>query len=210
MDKLNSIKEAKELRDYIFDMYDTVVCSYLSPSKLGVKAIMKITRVNDVEEYKDIHKAIETELSKTDKGWDHATFNCVLPLFISSDPDIRYRSDAKVWTDKEDRTVDYVHLNKVESEWGRERDHATKSLYTIAHFKEKMEAIIDGDGHPRLRSACLVLGSRAGADYIDLQQATELAHYMIDTNPYLRSKKNTYLKTADWCLRQGYTNPSYY
>lgn len=209
-DKIDSIQKAIELRDWVFDHYDSIVCSYLSPSKLGVKCIIQIPRVQAVEEYKDYYKAIETEMKQIHDGFDHATFNCVLPLFISMDSDIKYRSDATVWDIKEDRTVDYKHLNKVESEWGRGMTDVAKSLHTVEQFKRKIDEITNGDGHPRLRSACLVLGSRVGAGYIDYQQATELAHYAIQSNGYLLQKQRAYLRTADWCIKQGYNNPSYY
>lgn len=209
-DKLTSIQEAMELRDYIFDTYECIVMSYLSPSRLGVKCILQIPRCTDVEEYKDYHAAVEEEMSQQSEGFDHATFNCVLPLFISHDPDLQFRKNPTVWTVKKDRTVDYVHLNAKESEWGRGMTDAAKSLHTIAQFKNKINEIVDSDGHPRLRSACLVLGSRAGAGYMDIQQATELAHYMIDQNGYLRKKLSTYLKSADWALNQGYNTPAYY
>jgi len=209
-DKLNSIAEAEELKTYLFNQFDCLKCVYLSPSRLGVKAIIRIPMCKDVEEYKDYYKAIETEMVQHSSNFDHAPFNCVLPLFINVDKTILSRKVPIVWDVKEDRTIDYSHLNAVESEWGRQRDHMTKSLFTVTHFKDKMTAIVDGDGHPRLRSACLVLGSRAGAGYIDVQQAEELMDYMIETNPYLRHKLNTYLKTAHWCLKQGFMNPSYY
>lgn len=209
-DKLNSIKEAQDLRDYLFNQYDCIMMAYLSPSKLGVKCIIQIPRVQDVEEYKDYYAAIETQMKEESDNFDHAPFNCVLPLFISMDPDLKYRPDPTVWTVKEDRTVNYAHLNEKESECGRGMTDAAKSLHTIAQFKTKIDEIVDGDGHPRMRSACLVLGSRAGAEYIDIQQATELAHYCIESNGYLRKKLNTYLKSADWAINQGYRNPAYY
>jgi len=209
-DKLNSIKEARELRDYIFEMYDPIVCAYLSPSKLGVKAIMRIPRCQDVEEYKDYYAAIEDEMKMADKGFDHAPINCVLPLFISVDRSMLWRDDATVWDVKKDRTVDYVHLNAAESDYGRGMADFEKSLKTVEFFKSKIDEIVSDSGHPRLRSACLVLGSRAGANYIDLQQCYELAEYMISTNQYLNKKRSTYLKTALWCIDQGYGNAQYY
>ena len=209
-DKLDSINEAKELRDYLFNQYDCLIMTYLSPSKLGVKCIIQIPRVLDVEEYKDYYAAIELEMKEQSSNFDHAPFNCVLPLFISMDADLKYRSNATTWNVKEDRTIDYAHLNKVESEWGRGRTDYAKALHTIEQFKKKIDAIQDCDGHPRLRSACLVLGSRAGAGYVDIQQALELMEWGISTNGYLVKKKNTYLKTGHWCINQGYNNPSYY
>lgn len=209
-DKLDSIAEAKELRDYIFNQYDCIVMSYLSPSKLGVKGIIKITKVSDVEEYKDIYQAIESEMKQVHAGFDHAPFNCVLPLFISMDADLKVRQDATTWTHKEDRTVDYVHLNNVESDYGRNLSQDEKSLKTVIQFKEKIGEIQDGDGHPRLRSACLVLGSRCGAGYLDIQHANELVEWAVSSNAYLAKKRSTYLKTALWCINQGYNSPQYY
>jgi hypothetical protein len=209
-DKLGSIKEAEELKHYLFYQFDCIKCAYISPSRLGVKAIINITKAQDVEEYKDIYAAIETEMIQHCDKFDSAPKNCVLPLFISIDKTILSRANPTTWTHKEDRAVDYKHLNSVESEFGRGLDSSTKALLTISQFKEKIDAIVDSDGHPRLRDACLVLGSRSGAGYIDIQQCYELVEWAIKTNSYLNKKYNTYIKSAYWAVKSGQGNAQYY
>lgn len=209
-DKLKSEDEAIELRDYMFNTYDPIITSYLSPSRRGVKCVLNIGVPEDVEEYKDYHKGVEDEFKEVSDRFDHATFNCVLPFFLSIDKDIKYRKNYGTWTVKGDRSVEYVRLNINESEWAKTVPNFEKSLKTVTLFKDKINEIINEDGHPRLRSACLVLGSRAGAGYIDIQQAYEVAEYCITTNSYLKRKATTYLKTANWAINEGYNNPQYY
>lgn len=208
-DKLSNIQEAMDFKQYVFDTYPFIATAYLSPSKLGVKCIAVIETSQDVEEYKDYYKALETEMEQYN-GFDHAPKNCVLPLYISVDRDILWREPGLMWDIKEDRTVEYVSLNQYESERGQQMSFDQKSLQTIALFKEKIEAITSEPGHPRLRDACLVLGSRAGAGYIDVQQAIELAEHMVKMNGYLQKGLTNYLRTAHWAINQGYTNPAYY
>ena len=209
-DKLHSEADAIELREYMFETYEPIVLSYLSPSRRGVKCILKIKKPENIDEYKDYHKAVEDEFTEVSKSFDHATFNCVLPLFLSVDKDIKYRPMSPEWNIKGDRTVEYVRLNTNESEWAKMQPDFEKSLKTVTLFRDKINEIIDGDGHPRLRSACLVLGSRAGAGYIDQQQAIEVAYYCIESNPYLNKKASTYKKTAYWAINEGANHPQYY
>jgi len=206
-DKLKSKQEAIDFKKYLFDQYEVIRCAYLSPSKLGVKAIIQIPIVKSVDEYKDYYKGIEDEMEQYD-GFDAAPKNAVLPLYISEDPEILYRPLIKTWDIKGDRTIDaWVSTydpNKPLS--GTTADE----LKAIALFKEKIDEIVDGDGHPRLRSACLVLGARVGAGYIDMNEAKRLAEYCVTSNSYLKKGISGYLSTANWAIEQGSSNPRYY
>ena len=102
-------EESIEFRDFIFEHYPQVICSYLSPSRCGVKVLLRIPKISldkgidaGIVEYKDYYRAIETEFSNY-KGFDNSPKNLVLPLFISHDQNMSYRhfDSAEVWNIKE-------------------------------------------------------------------------------------------------------------
>lgn len=206
-DKLKSEEDAKELKYDLFDTYPFIVCSYLSPSKLGVKCLIRITVPKDKEHYKAIHKAICIEF-KDYKTFDKATNNAVLPLFISADTDILFidYSKCKIWTEEDWSIIKYVALiDKPITNHSGDYYHDK----TVRIFTDKINYII-GEGHMQVRSACLILGSRCGAGYIDQYHCHNLAENLIKANDYLTKGTSGYLSTGKWAINQGIKNPKYY
>lgn len=210
-DGLPDNETAIGLKTAVFNSYDQIVCSYLSPSGLGVKCLMRITVPLDIEHYKAMFKAVETEMGEY--GYlDHATTNCILPLFLSADTKILHRDfyDCSVWSLEDRSVVEYVSLNDIPT-----REYSDKQLQgyydiTVSIFENKIDDIVNGDGHPRLRSACLILGSRVAAGYIDQFEALQRAENMIRSNGYLAKGLNGYIKTSKWAINEGMKTPKYY
>jgi len=69
---------------------------------------------------------------------------------------------------------------------------------------------IASNGHPQLRTACLILGTRVGAGYLSFSEASEEVEFLVRTNNYLQKGIKGYLTTADWALKEGYHTPKYY
>lgn len=208
-DKIESIEIAKDLKRYLFNEYKFVVCSYLSPSGLGVKCLIKITKPKSKEHYKALHKAVTNELSCI-SYYDEATKNAMLPLFLSYDNDIMYRdySECETFIKEDWFKINYISLNN------KPKIQITSNLSlaeekTIKLFCNKINSIVS-DGHTQLRSACLILGSRSGASYINKSDAENLAIRMIDSNNYLQKDLNNYKSTAIWAINEGFKNPKYY
>lgn len=76
-------------------------------------------------------------------------------------------------------------------------------------FREKIRAI-GADGHPQMRRACLILGSRCGAGYIDAFEAEQLAQSEIQMNQYLQKDLKNYITTSKWAINEGRKNPKDY
>jgi len=212
-DAIETVEKAHELKEYLFTTYQCVVCAYLSPSKRGVKALIRITRPRDKEHYQAIYKTVEKEFEQLGY-FDTATKNIVLPLFLSIDKEIYSRdfSEAVAW-DKEDWAEPKRNTSSPTNLTFPSQRFETKEVYfyekTVRLFKKKIESI-DGAGHPQVRSACLVLGSRVGAGYITRSEAEFLAEVLISGNEYLNKNTDCYIKTAMWCINEGISNPKEY
>jgi len=210
-DGLKNKEDAIELKNHLFNEYESIVCSYLSPSGLGVKCLMKITVPDDIDHYRAIFKAVEAEMEQY--GWmDSATKNAILPLFLSVDEDILYRDfeTVKCW-DKEDWSkTSYVRLNDAPTNFNlsdKQRDYNEQKTIRIA--TKKMNEITN-DGHPQVRSTALILGSRCGAGYINRNDAESLMISLIYSNSYLQKDIKNYIKTAIWGIDQGMSSPKFY
>jgi len=69
---------------------------------------------------------------------------------------------------------------------------------------------ITDNGHPQVRSASLILGSRVGAGYITQHEANALMENLIKSNGYLQKNIRGYIKTSKWGIDNGMNNPKYY
>ena len=212
-------EEAVAFRDYIFTQYPQVVCSYLSPSRCGVKVLLRIPKISldkgipeGIIEYKDYYRAIETEFGNY-KGFDNSPKNLVLPLFISHDRNMSYRSfdEASEWTHKEfvpePLKIKYPLPFKP---YQKLKSNDKNELRAIRTFRKAVLGILDSPGHSQLRSACLVFGTRVGAGYVETITAEQELDNLVRQNSYLSKGLSGYLITANWALKEGIKTPNYY
>lgn len=212
-DAIENERKAHDLKEYLFTTYQCVICAYLSPSRRGVKALIRITPPRDKAHFQAIYKTVEKEFEQIGY-FDTAVKNIVLPLFVSIDENIYSRdfSQAIAW-DLEDWTVPSrkahatPNLNFPTSRYRDESDYYYDK--TVKLFQKKIFQI-DGNGHPQVRSACLVLGSRVGAGYITRAEAEQLMENAISSNEYLNKNTEGYIKTGLWCINEGISNPKEY
>ena len=199
---------AENLKQHLFNMYEEIICIYISPSGLGVKALMSITIAEDVEHYKAIHKSVAKEMEQYGY-FDMATKNAILPLFLSMDKKLLYRDNYKTWV-KEDWSKDKVSKHfDVPSVSVRANDNNYNMQKVIRITTKRVNDIVS-DGHPQLRSAALILGSRVGAGYMDKISAEQLITNLIYSNAYLQKGIKGYVETALWALNEGIRNPKYF
>jgi hypothetical protein len=201
-DKLEDGAAAVQLRDWLFNSYPQVVTAYISPSKKGVKALMAIPEVKTVDEFKEYWLGIRQAFANI-PSFDTATKNAILPLFISYDPDLKYREKWEVWTTK--GIVEKTPFTQQVNAKQIKLDATQASYYkdkTINIFNNKIDSIVD-NGHPQLIKACLVLGSRAAAGYIDEFEALSLIVNAIGRNSYLSKDTKGYIKTGTKMFGEG-------
>lgn len=189
---------ATEFKQALFDEYKFIIACWLSASKRGVRAFVKIPICQSIEEFKQYFMAIEFELGIY-KGFDSAPKNCVLPLFLSYDKDILYRTDYSTWNKK------YIPMikPKVESFNFNDKDFTS---YVGHIVKKAIDKIVD-NGHPQLRATAYALGGYVGAGLILESDAINLIDKLIISNAYLSQKADIYKKTARTMISKGSQQP---
>lgn len=189
---------AKEFKEALFNEYKFVIAAWLSPSRHGVRALVKIPVVNSVSEFKEHFAALEKVLSIY-RGWDHAPNNCILPMFLSYDHDLLQREDASTWTERYSPPVP-----------------PPIQQYIVQDKRNNVEAIvlsalnkITDAGHPILRATSYALGGYCSAGYIQEDYAIQMIERMIRSNAYLSKKPEVYIKTAKTMIEKGKSQPLY-
>ncbi len=204
-DKIETTDLAVSLKEHLFHSYPEIICSYLSPSGLGVKCLISIKKSESIEDYKATMKSIASEMQDIDY-FDPVTKNAVLPLFISYDVNLLYRKKYSTWTKQDFSKPSYDHLNTVpKNEMPDDRAKAR-----VLKILERDFSQIFSDGHPQVRSSALKLGSRVGAGYIDRIEAEQWITNLIRLNSYLQKGVKGYIDTAMWGIREGSKNPRYF
>jgi len=207
LDKIPTYQETLDLKEHIFHSHEEIICIYFSPSGYGLKALMKINQPKNIEQYRLIHNSVANAFEQYEY-FDLATKNAILPLFLSVDTEIMYRSFDKAleWKDELEVVIKYEELNDIPKIVKKEGFNYNKVLRITT---DRINGIID-NGHPQVRSTALVLGSRVGAGYISEFEATSLIENLIKNNNYLKKGIKGYVSTAIWGIKNGATNPKYY
>lgn len=189
---------APGMRDALFKEYDFICAAWLSSSRKGVRAFVKIPVVKTVKEFQEHFRALN-EIMEQYIGWDTATKNAALPLFMSYDPEIKYRSDARVFSLKK-KEVRNTNRKTFTTHKTLSTDTAVRNVQT-ALYK------ITDQGHQILRNTSLALGGYVAAGAISQDDALQLIDNEIDNHPYLSKKASVYKKTARWGITNGQLKP---
>ena len=189
---------AVEFKLYLFNEYKFIIAAWLSASRHGVRALVKIPQAHSVEEFKQYFAAIERHLNCYN-GFDKAPKNCILPLFFSYDAEILHRDNAQTWDEKYIEPIpppvkQYIINDK------------TSAVERI--IAKKINIIVDS-GHPQLRAAAYLLGGYVGGGHIDHSDAVSIIHNLIESNAYLSQKASIYKKTAITMINKGVNQPTY-
>jgi hypothetical protein len=197
-DKFKSEDEAMEFKHDFFHGFTSVIACWLSSSKLGVRALVRIPVVFKIDDYKAHYHALLKDFEEY-KNMDSAPKNCVLPLFLSYDPDILYSEEVDIYDKK------YF-----------EPSHPKVPQYRISNPDSKVEKIISSamnkimdNGHPQLRAISYALGGYVGQGYISESEAKNLIERLIESNQYLSSgiRSKPYVKTAHQFIEKGKNEP---
>ncbi len=192
------IDNAPEFKEHVFKYFPFIVCAFLSPSKKGVKFLVKIPVVNTTDEFKEYFYGLG-QLFEQYRGWDGTPQNCVLPLFLSYDQDILYRENAETWN-KKGKT-----LNSFKEALGPAvkidtNDQEKKII--LENCQKAFDKIID-NGHPQVIAAGVSLGGYVASGYLDQQEAESFILGLVQTNSYLSKGIEGYCKTAKTAIQTG-------
>lgn len=196
------IDNAAELKEYLFNEYKFIVAAWLSPSKKGVKALVKIPVADSIDKFKAHYFALQNEFEVFD-GYDPSTKNAVLPLFQSYDYDLLYRDDYKTFT-KTALDPNLKRYDEVRNHIPTSEDRQYQRVLKIA---ESSISQIGAPGHYQLRSACIALGGYIATGYVSDSEMMALVYTLIENNAYLRKGLAGYKKTARWSIDEGKRKP---
>jgi hypothetical protein len=189
---------AVEFKEYLFNEYKCIITAWLSASRHGVRALVKIPICTSVDEFKQYYAGIERHLNCYN-GFDTAPKNCILPMFISYDADILHRNDAQTWSTKHIEIVRPATKQYI-------IDDKTSVIEKI--IAKRINTITD-TGHIILRATSYLLGGYVGANYIDYNDAISLINNLIDSQSYLSKKPSIYKATAKQMVDKGLNFPTY-
>ena len=197
----DKIDNADGFKHFLFNMYGSIIAAWLSPSRRGVKALVKIPIVKTVDEYKRYFFGLASEM-EIYKGFDDTTQNAVLPLFIGWDEDILTRTDYTTWNIKGSKKGSFssspapvpVYASNKRTEW------------VVNWYRNKINTISD-NGHPQLRDNSVTLGGYVASGYIDINDAINLANNLVESNGYLQKGVSGYKKTVLQAIHLGMTKP---
>jgi hypothetical protein len=188
-----------KFKQVLFDECSFIIACWLSPSKHGVKALVKIPICKTVEEFKSYFLAIEKKIGHL-KGFDKTAKNCVLDLFLSYDTDLLFRNDATTWDKQYFEPIKEIVYREIQEE----------KTDVIVNIIVKNINKITVTGHEILRATSFALGGYVGAGYISQNDAVYLINRCIEQNAYLSKKADTYKKTADTMIKKGMMQPLYF
>jgi len=189
---------AVEFKEYLFNEYKCIITAWLSASRHGVRALVKIPVCTSVDEFKHYFAGIERHLNCYN-GFDTAPKNCILPMFISYDADILHRNDAQTWSTKHIEIIPPPVKQYIV-------DDKTSVIEKI--IAKRINTITD-TGHIILRATSYLLGGYVGANYIDYNDAIALINNLIDSQSYLSKKPDVYKTTAKQMVDKGLNFPTY-
>jgi len=198
-DKLPSQQYAEDLKHHLFKEHDYIIATWLSSSKLGVRALVSIPICNNIDEYKLRYNAIIHKFGIYD-GFDTAPKNCVLPLFYSHDRNILSRDNYTTFTDK-------YEPPKPKPKGEIIRIYKDKKVELVAKMVKSGISKIHDYGHPPLRALAYAVGGYVASDYVNFDEAYKILCDEIDANSYLSQKATVYKATAKQMLTKGMSEP---
>jgi hypothetical protein len=201
--EFDKISHAEELKVDLFKRLKCIVAAYISPSRRGVKFLVRIPIPKSIEDYKAYWCGLAYHLSKFE-GFDPANFNAVLPMFLSYDTEILVREDAEEWTErggKEDSFKPFVGEFTPPENLTKQDTQEVVGLITYLINK------IEDNGHYQVIAASSLLGGFVAGGYVEFDDGLELLYELIESNSYLSKNIKGYKKTAQTMLQKGMNGP---
>lgn len=199
----DNIDYSEEMRDYIFEKFESCFFAFVSPSKGGSKFMFRIAKTNSILEFKELFWGIAYELDKF-INLDYSGANCVLPLFISWDENAKVRENPTEWNQrgfKEGSFVPYEGIFQVPENINEEDKQEVIDKITFLFNR------IEDNGHPQCVKYSCLMGGFVASSYIEYDEAYELLMELIENNEYLSKDTDNYKTTSRTMLTRGLGSP---
>ena len=199
----DKLPDAQAFKHFLFNNMKCIVAAYLSPSKKGCKFIVRIPKCQTIDQFKSYFYGIGYYMEKYE-GFDPSTQNCILPLYLSIDPDLLYREDAEVWDiqgEKIDEFKEFEGEIEVLENVTEEQKNRVLNIINMS-----MAKIVDS-GHYIVRSTALSAGGYVASGYISQDEAEDILFKLIEDNSYLKKNTRGYKQTAREMIARGMKSP---
>jgi len=201
----DGIENADVLRDYIFEKMESCIFAFLSPSKSGCKFIFHIETPISIDDYKQKYYGIAHYLDKFRK-FDICNRNCVIPLFISYDPDAKFRENA-VASKKRGFAVGAFDANKeIDFEIPENIDPKIE-----ARVVDKINFLVDrisDNAHPAIVGISFLIGGWTAGNFCSQESAYDTLMEAIERNHYMSKGTSGYQLTAKQMFTKGLNHPT--
>lgn len=203
-----TLNYAKYLKKSIFYKYSFCIASYISPSGNGVKTLHRIPIATSIDEYKEYWMGL-AYIFQDIQGFDISNQNCVLPLFVSIDESMLFRTNPTEISQKgyKENSFEIVPLEDRVVGEGITEDESTHAYNRV---RLMFKGITD-NGHPQVLRFSLVAGGYAGYGYGTEEVWIKILEEIIKDNEYLSSggsiKTENYIRTAYNFYQKGKASP---
>ena len=170
---LDSKRKELESKPYIYSVF-------VSPSGVGLKALVKIPLTTDDKEYKKYYLALSKEI----KGIDESGKDISRACFFSYDPKIYINEKATTW----DKKHEEEKLKMPKSQKNNDYHLANRCLNII-------RGAMQGERHTKILNASRLMGGYVQAEKIDYNEAVRLLEaeaYHKDPEDFQTNKKAVY------------------
>lgn len=201
----DKLPDAPAFKQFLFDNLKCVVAAYLSPSKKGCKFIVRIPKCQTIDEFKSYFYGLGFYMEKYE-GFDPSTQNCILPLYLSIDPDLLYREDAEVWDIQGEKLDEFkVFEGEIEvlDDVTEDDRKKVKSIIT-----RSMSKIVDS-AHYIVRSTALCGGGYVASGYYSQEEIESIIFELIEESEYCKKNLRGYKQTAREMIIKGMKSPLY-
>lgn len=205
--EFDKVDYAQDLRDYIFEKYDSCLVAWVTPSKKGCKFLFKIPKVETIEQYKEYYFGLASELAEF-QGFDDSYQNCVLPTFISYDPNIKSREYdlANTWTCRGYKEGSFDE-SKVDLDLIGSVEPTTMEQRRIKDLIHNLIVNIEDNGHGTVIRVSKLAGGYCSAGYYDEDEMWAILEEAIYESPYLSKSVHLYLSTSQRYFYEGMNAP---
>lgn len=202
------VEFAKELKQHLFETYPFIIASFLSASKKGVKALVRIPVCNSVDEFKSYYYGLMDDFQNY-LGIDTSSKNCSLPNYLTYDKDLLYRIDTTIWNKK---GIQLDEFKAFEGEIEPLKNISEEDVLGIKRMIRNMMLKIDLEqtGHVICRSSALLLGGYVGTGYLEFEEAQDYMFDLVDEVEYCQKSPKTYKQTIVQMLKKGASAPLIY
>ena len=196
-------EKAVLFKQFLFDNLPSCICCYLSPSRKGIKALIRIKKCHSVEEYKSYIYALGYYFEKYE-GWDGSCQSPILCLFLSWDKDLLFRDNASIFYLRGGKRDEFKKYDGVIEPLENVTQEQTDKVKAI--FSRGINNIVD-NAHPKNIGLCLMLGGYCSMGYISIEEAENLIRDCISDNDYMSKNTKHYIKNGIEFFHKGLSAP---